>query len=146
MSARRAEAIARGIATFDDDGALAWLEGYAATGGLEALKSALAVAEEGYLERGTCVALLGAAEIVAGASTGPRPGLPSGALRAISRLTPAQVEPLRELAARQVHRVLGAHSELREYWDERDVEFPLWRASVLELCRRLERARRMVIE
>ena len=128
----------RRIETFEDDMAIVWLESAANSSAVEALSRALAVQEEGYLERATCLAVLGAAEIVAGALRGPRPGLPSRALSVIARLSPAEVEPLRALAARQVRRVLGAHSELREYWDERDVEFPLWRASVLELCRRLD--------
>ena len=125
------------VGTFEDAVAVVWLERAARGSCLEALERALGVAEDSYLERATCLELLGAAEIVAGALRGPRPGLPSGALHVIARLSPSQVEPLRALAARQVRRVLGAHSELREYWDERDHEFQLWRANVLELCERL---------
>jgi hypothetical protein len=139
MSERVSGGISAGIGTFDHEGAVDWLEHPDGGTGLDSLERVLAVAEEGYLDRGTCVALLGAAEIVAGALSGPRPGLPSSALRVIASLTRAQAEPLRAVAARQVRRVLGAHSELREYWDEHDMEFPLWRASVLELCDRLDR-------
>lgn len=128
---------ARGVGTFDDDLALMWLEGAMSAPGLEALERTLGVGD-GYLERATCVTLLGAAEIVAGTLRGPRPGLPSVALRVIERLDPSEVAKLRALAARQVRRVLGAESELREYWDESDQLFPVWRANVLELCRRLE--------
>jgi hypothetical protein len=128
-----------GRGTFDDDTACDWLDELQVAGDLISfLKNSITGSPiDEYLEYDSCIAILGAAEIIAGVLAGPRSDLHEDALEIIHQLDSDTVRPLARLAAEGVSRVLQKNSELDELWSENEEEYPLWRTSLEELERRL---------
>jgi hypothetical protein len=121
-----------GHRTFEDDTACDWLDDLAASDGAGFLERTLLgeAGEEGDLDSEQGVHILAAAEIVYGLLNGPREELPEEAVAWIKGHQHVDAACLKPVCERQLGRVLGDGSELRQRWQENKELYSDWKAHV----------------
>lgn len=127
-----------GIATFENDDAMDWLNELQEAEDVSLLASSLIAEEaEEYLEAPDGVRILCAAEVIAAAVSGASDGLPEEVLSWLEDRGNSELLPLAPQARAGVDRVLADRSELAELWEENPESYPVWRSSVERLRQRL---------
>jgi hypothetical protein len=120
---------------FENDTAMDWVADLERTGA-QAVRTALSVAADGYVEAPAGEEVVAAAEVVASALGEPGPKLPEAVRRWIAtnadELSPEDVT----LARGAMKRVVSEDSELRELWVD-DAEDEDWPKAMEDLQRRL---------
>lgn len=123
-----------GYGAFENDDALDWLIELEGSTGLAFVETTLERARGEAIDVWDGCRALAACEIVAAARGAPSPSLPEEASRWLAAQSLRVPDALRDSALAAL-RAVGADSELKELWDEEDVE--VWLATLKELESRL---------
>ena len=128
-----------GMGTFENDDAADWAYELPASDEGTVLQAALEGDAGGgdYLEAPDGVHILCACEIIAAFLGQPSPDLPAGAGDWVQEHESLDVSSLVPIAIKKIERVLDDGSELRELWQENEVDFSAWRENVLALKAKL---------
>ena len=129
-----------GVSVFADDSSLDWIEEDYQNTGLSAVRRAVGVAADGYLEHDSGAAARAAGEVVA-VCFGSEPADVDPEDLALLKVHCAEVvadSTLPALALTALERVAGPNSELNELWTESESTATEWKSAITELRDRLE--------
>jgi len=128
-----------GMGTLENDDAADWLDELQSSNDGAVLQSTLEehTTTEGYLEAPEGVHILCAGEIIAALLGQPAPDLPAGAGDWVQEHESLDASSLIPIAIKKIERVLDNGSELRELWQENEIDYSNWHESVLALKAKL---------
>ena len=128
-----------GMGTFENDDAADWVHELQASDDGAALQTALEghAVREDYLEAPDGVHILCAGEIIAALLGQPAPDLPTAAGDWVQEHESLDVSSLVPIAIKKIERVLDNGSELRELWQENEIDYSTWHENVLALKAKL---------
>lgn len=132
-----------GVGIFENDDAMDWLAELLEHGNLEFLVRSLTPDETDgfYLEAPEGIVILCAVEVIAAAVSGDSGSLPEEATSWVQENSDLDFSSLAALARSKSNRVMAAHSELYQLWQEDPDSLPRQRDTVAQLQKRLEGAR-----
>jgi len=122
-----------GYRTFENDAAMDWLGDLTDSEGIAFLERSLLPKDDvegAAMDADEAVEIAAASEIVYGLLNGPREGLPEESLDWLRDNEHVEAAVLKPVCERQLGRVLGDESDLRQLWEENKAEYPKWKANV----------------